>query len=98
MLPGLGIARSGKVRENGNRGLNCQEAGHSTLLSIMSEYGFQKTAQLARHLKALFASELNGTGPQVRISDWALDCTMDLLEDCSFAAKILAQASRHQSR
>lgn len=59
----------------------------------MSTLGIEKTEAVATYLKALFIAELNSSHDDLGMPKWSLD----LLEDCHWAVKVMARAWRNQS-
>ena len=58
----------------------------------MTEIGIHKTQRIARYLRDLYKAEIQGNIDAIVAPTWNLD----LLEDCRYAAIVLARACRNQ--
>jgi hypothetical protein len=58
----------------------------------MTEIGIYKTQRIAVYLKKLFLAEINGNIDIISMPKWE----MELLEDCRYAAVLVARAVKNQ--
>jgi hypothetical protein len=63
---------------------------------MQTHFGIHKTEIIGDYMETLFSAELQGKADKVPLPNWWLD-ELDLLEDCNYAIKVLAQASKNQS-
>ena len=59
----------------------------------MSRLGIEKTREIAAYMHLLYEAELQGKD-DIPLPNWSLD----LLEDCRYAVKVILKALRNESQ
>jgi hypothetical protein len=57
-------------------------------------FAIEKTKEIANYMRSLYTAEIEVGGEAVPFPNWPID----VLQECQFAAKVIAQAVRNDSK